>query len=119
MDDQFYLGESIFPNLYTNMTQEEYLQLTDDVMNIIKKELEIDPAFQKDFEDDLEEQFRKLPQHENTILVLTGIRGFADYCETNQSIKPYLSDHAIHDVIECIRHYKEAWFSPRLKMFAE
>ena len=100
------------------MTQEVYTQLTDDVMNIIRQELEDDPEFQKDFEDDLEVQFRKLPKCESTILVLQGIKGFSKYCKTREAVRPLLANEAIHDIIECVRHYKESWFSPRLKYFA-
>lgn len=101
------------------MTQEEYLRLTDDVMDIIKKELEDDPELQKEFEDDLEKEFRRLPQHENTILALQGIKGFADYCKVEKDPSQYLIGYALHDIIECIRHYKEAWFCPKLNRFAE
>ena len=99
------------------MKKEEYKKLTDDVMQAVKKAMAGDDDLREMFESCLEQDFRALPKHKETIRTLQGIYGFLRYCDDTESSRTTFVNNALHDLNECAKNYTEGWFSPRLSRF--
>lgn len=99
------------------MKKKEYQQLTDTVMQAVKKAMAGDNDLREMFEDCLEQDFRALPKHKGTIRTLRGIEGYLWHCDDTKTPRPTFVNNALHDLNECAKNYTEKWFSPRLSRF--
>lgn len=63
------------------MKKEEYEQLTEEVMQAVKKAMAGDHELKDMFENGLEPDFKALPKHRETIRTLKGIKGFLRHCD--------------------------------------
>lgn len=103
------------------MKKQEYNQLVDKVVNLIKGAIGEDEKMKHFSGLWKESDLRELPKHKETIRTLKGIIGFHQYLITESDAIPR-SDflfNALHDVYECKKNYKEKWYSPRLSRFAD
>lgn len=100
------------------MEKEEYKQLTAEVMQAIKKAMAGDDDLKETFANGLELEFWALPMQNETILTLQGIYGFLRHCDDTRTPRTMFVNNALHDLRECVDHYTETWFAPRLSRFA-
>lgn len=99
------------------MKKEEYKRLTETVIQAVKKAMAGDDELREMFEDCLEQDFRALPKHKETIRTLRGIEGYLWHCDDTKTPRTTFVNNALHDLNECTKNYTEKWFSPRLSRF--
>lgn len=99
------------------MKKQEYKELTNNVIEIIIKAIDNDSELLEMFEG-VENKFRKLPKHKETIRTLKGIIGYYAWCEERDKKDSFLFN-ALHDLSECSKNYLESWFSPRLGRYVD
>ena len=101
------------------MKKEEYQQLTEEVMQAVKKAMTGDDELKEMFESGLESDFKALPKHRETMRTLKGIKGFLRHCDDTKTPRTTFVFNALHDLNECVNNYTEKWFSPRLSRFVD
>lgn len=102
-----------------NSKTEEYFKLMNEVFPLIKGEIGHD----KELEDLLKrykKSFFELPECDETMNTLKGIRGFYEYLKNEEEEigRPFVFN-SVHDLIECIQHHEKAWFSPRTSSYVK
>lgn len=101
------------------MKKQEYKELTNQVMDAVKKAMADDEEQKELFAECLEAEFRELPKHKETVRTLRGIYGFLRFCDDNKTPRSQFVFNAVHDISECVRNYTEKWYSPRLSRYAD
>lgn len=101
------------------MTEKEYYNLKEEALKLIFAAMEDRDELMEPFEMAAFD-IRELPYHEEIVITLMGIIGSHRYLKDKKGndINGDFLINAIHDVYECIRHYDESWYSPRLSRYA-
>lgn len=101
------------------MKKDEFQQLTETVMQAVKKAMAGDTELRETFETCIEQNFRALPKHKEVIRTLKGIVGYLRHCDDTKTPRPTFVCNALHDLSECAENYTEKWFAPRLSRFVD
>ena len=102
-----------------NSKTEEYFKLMNEVFSLIKREIGDDREL-VDLLQRYKKSFFELPECDETMKTLKGIRGFYEYLKNEEEEigRPFVLN-SMHDLIECIQHREKRWFSPRTSSYVE
>ena len=111
------------------MKKQDFTSLRQKAIKLVTTSLEIrykdDDEYINDIQDVMLHDFNKLPEHPEILRTINGIIGFNKFLKgTNERLIDKQFDHAkfltnsLHDIAECLKNYKEPWFSPRLSRFS-
>lgn len=100
-----------------NSKTEEYFKLMNEVFSLIKREIGDDREL-VDLLQRYKKSFFELPECDETMKTLKGIRGFYEYLKNEEEeIGRLFVLNSMHDLIKCIQYHKKAWFSPRTSSY--
>lgn len=98
------------------MKKQEYNDLKEKAIGLIFDAMEGREELMYPFEPAIFE-LRELPYNKEIAKTMKGIIGFHIYLNEKKLEYNDFLFNALHDVYECIRNYKEDWYSPRLSRF--